>query len=75
MSLTVIAGNGAIADASATALFVAGPGEWPVLAHALGIELVMLVASDGHLEMTAAMVKRVTLENPDELSVVIVDKP
>ncbi len=74
VSLTVIAGNGALADASATALFVAGPGEWPVLAQALGLELVMLVASDGHIEMTAAMAKRVTLENPDEMSIVIVDE-
>ncbi len=75
VSLTVIASNGALADASATALFVAGPGEWPELAQALGIELVMLVAGDGHLEMTAAMARRVTLENPEELDIVIVDKP
>jgi thiamine biosynthesis lipoprotein len=75
MSLTVIAGNGAVADASATALFVAGPGAWPALAEALGVELVMLVASDGQIEMTAAMAKRVTLENPGEMNVVIVDMP
>ncbi len=75
VSLTVIAGNGALADASATALFVAGPGEWPELAQALGLELVMLVASDGHIEMTAAMAKRVMLENPNEMRIVIVDEP
>ncbi|MCZ6560343.1 MAG: FAD:protein FMN transferase [Gammaproteobacteria bacterium] len=75
MSLTVIGGNGGIADASATALFVAGPGAWPTLAEALGVELVMLVASDGHIEMTSAMANRVTLENPDEMKVVIVDMP
>lgn len=75
VSLTVIAGNGALADASATALFVAGPGKWPELAQALGLELVMLVASDGRVEMTAAMAKRVMLENPGQLNVIIVDKP
>jgi thiamine biosynthesis lipoprotein len=74
MSLTVIASNGAIADASATALFVAGPGEWPALARSLGVDLVMLVASDGHLEMTAAMAKRVMLENPREENVMIIDQ-
>ena len=57
-SATVIAGAGLHADAAATALVVAGPGQWPGVAAALGLDEVMMVLADGSLELTPAMHQR-----------------
>jgi thiamine biosynthesis lipoprotein len=54
-AITVVAGNGTVADAAATALFVAGPGEWRAMAAALGIDAVLRVDASGAIEMTASM--------------------
>lgn len=60
MSVTVIDNNAARADASATALFVAG-NDWPQLAAQLGLKHVMLMTDEGILEMSPAMAQRVKL--------------
>ncbi len=60
MSVTVIDNNAARADASATALFVAGD-DWPQLAAKLGLKHVMLMTDEGILEMSPAMAQRVKL--------------
>lgn len=60
MSVTVIDTDAARADASATALFVAGDN-WPRLAGKLGLKHVMLMTDEGVLEMTPAMAGRVKL--------------
>lgn len=60
MSVTVIDDNAARADASATALFVAGDN-WPHLAAKMGLKHVMLVTNEGMLEMSPAMAQRVKL--------------
>lgn len=62
MSVTVVADDGGLADAAATALFVAGKGDWVDIASAMGIELVMLITADGSIEMTADMAQRIQLE-------------
>lgn len=62
MSVTVIHENAATADAAATALFVAGPEDWVVIARKLGIGLVMLINSDGIIHMSPAMQSRIRLE-------------
>jgi thiamine biosynthesis lipoprotein len=54
-ALTVIAREGTLADAAATALFVAGPDAWRPMARALGIEAVLRVDASGAVEMTSAM--------------------
>ena len=54
-ALTVIAHDGTLADAAATALFVAGPGAWREMARALGIDAVLRVDASGAIEMTDAM--------------------
>jgi thiamine biosynthesis lipoprotein len=54
-AVTVIAGEGLLADATATALFVAGPGQRRELARALGITAVLRVDASGNVEMTAEM--------------------
>ena len=52
-SVTVIHPNGARADASATALAVAG-WQWREVAAAMGLEQVMVVTGDGAIAMTPA---------------------
>lgn len=58
-SVTIIHPDAALADAAATALFVAGPSEWPAIAHAIGIDTAMVVLENGSVEMTPAMRSRV----------------
>lgn len=62
-SVTVLHEDASVADAGATALFVAGPGAWAHLAESLGITHVMLVADDGSVEMTQRMQKRIRFED------------
>lgn len=56
-SVTVVHFDPALADAAATALFVAGD-EWPRVARALGVDVVMRVTPAGAIEATAAFVAR-----------------
>jgi thiamine biosynthesis lipoprotein len=62
-SVTVIAGEGLLADAAATALIVAGPDEWKETARAMGLEQVLVVDANGKVFMTPRMAERVRL-NP-----------
>ena len=61
-SATVITSEGALADAAATALIVAGTDEWIEVARALELEQVLLVDAEGRVFLTPAMEQRVTLE-------------
>lgn len=63
-SVTVITPSAARADAAATALFIAGPKEWPRIARAMHIKYVLLIDSKGHGEATPAMLKRLKQINP-----------
>lgn len=70
-SVTVVAAQGAPADAAATALFVAGPTQWPQVARALGVTQVMLVEPDGAVQLTRALAERLQFEvDPPSLRVV-----
>ena len=62
-SVTVLHSNASIADAAATALFVAGD-DWPTIAASMGVDHVLLVRADGKIEMSPPMKKRVKLLNP-----------
>jgi thiamine biosynthesis lipoprotein len=62
MSVTVLHSNASLADAAATALFVAG-NDWPEIAKLMGITHVMLVKPDGQIEMSPQMVDRIQLIN------------
>lgn len=73
-SVTVIHANGALADAAATALFVAGPSQWLPIAKAMGIEQAMLIDKTGRVLITPAMHQRIKFELPD-LNIEIVDFP
>jgi len=58
-SVTVVAGEGLLADAAATALVVAGIEDWPVVTRALGLDQVMVVDEAGTVYLTPAMAARV----------------
>ncbi|MGB5587309.1 MAG: FAD:protein FMN transferase [Gammaproteobacteria bacterium] len=60
-SVTVIHREAGLADAAATALFVAGPQDWPRVAANLGVSQVMLVDSSGTIHMTPEMEARTWL--------------
>jgi thiamine biosynthesis lipoprotein len=69
-SATVIAYEGLLADAAATALIVAGPDEWIEVARALKLEQVLLVDAEGRVFLTPAMAQRVALVEGTKSSVV-----
>jgi thiamine biosynthesis lipoprotein len=58
-SVTVITGEGIVADAAATALVVAGLDDWPAVAHAMGLSQVLVVDESGKVYLTPAMNERV----------------
>lgn len=72
ISVTVIHTNAATADAAATALFIAGPLEWPAIATAMNINYVMLMDKTGQVHLSRAMADRLKFEiqPPPPLSVV-----
>jgi thiamine biosynthesis lipoprotein len=71
-AVTVIAADGARADAAATALFIAGARDWPRIARAMGVDQVMRIDQQGKVQLTSAMAARVHFEiEPTPISTVI----
>jgi thiamine biosynthesis lipoprotein len=70
-AVTVIADNGTIADAAATALFVAGPDAWRSAAAELGITAVLRVDSTGKIEMTQPMRERLQARADDGSDIIV----
>jgi len=70
VSASVIHENGALADAAATALIVAGPEHWAEVAQAMGIEYAMLVDKQGTVYASPEMLARITFETGKELTIV-----
>lgn len=73
-SVTVIHSDATLADAAATALFVAGPEEWLAIAKSMNIQQAMLVDRQGKIHITRALADRVKFEKPN-LEVNIVNTP
>lgn len=73
-SVTVIHNDGALADAAATALFVAGPEEWLDIASSMNITQAMLIDRNGRIHITRRLANRVEFEKPN-LDINIVDIP
>lgn len=69
ISVTVIARDGLVADAAATALFIAGPDAWPRIARHLGVDQVMRVDNHGVVTMTPAMAARVQIDGTPRVRV------
>lgn len=61
-SVTVVDKSGALADAMATALVIAGAQKWPQLAKQMGLNYVMAVDKKGIVYLTPAMAKRVQFD-------------
>jgi thiamine biosynthesis lipoprotein len=61
-SVTVIHTDAATADAAATALFVAGPGQWVDIARHMPIQYVLLIDTDGIIHLNPAMQARIRFE-------------
>ncbi len=72
ISATVLHTSGALADAAATALTVAGPDDWPRIARRMGIEHAMLVDENGAVYITPAMKARIRFVAGEPKRLVIV---
>lgn len=70
-SVTVIDANGALADAAATALTVAGKADWHRIAMEMGLKYVMLVDEAGTVYFTPAMAKRIQFQ-PEQLPKIVI---
>jgi len=58
-AVTVISGEGLLADAAATAIIVAGKEDWVTVARSLGLDKVLLVDESGTVYLTPEMNGRV----------------
>jgi thiamine biosynthesis lipoprotein len=74
ISVTVIHQNAGIADAAATALFVAGAEHWHEIARAMDIKYVMLIDTNLRVHMNPAMQKRIHMVN-SETSPIVISQP
>lgn len=71
LSVTVIHADASVADAAATALFVAGPTQWAELAKKMKIKNVMLIDDKNNIHITQSMLERVDfIKEPKSLFVV-----
>lgn len=71
-SVTVLHDNAAVADATATALFVAGPENWATIAALMGVSHVMLIDKTGQVHLTDKMEKRLTFIDKASLKVKVI---
>ena len=67
MLVTVIHPNAPTAAAASTALFIAGPKDWPAIADSMNVSYVLLIDKHGHLHMTPAMAERVHLQQSQKI--------
>ncbi len=74
VSASIIHENGALADAAATALTVAGPENWHNIAKNMGVRYAMLVDAEGTVYINPAMLKRIKFE-PGEPKRLIISDP
>lgn len=69
-SASVIHENGALADAAATALIVAGPQDWEKIVESMGLTYAMIVDTERRVFITPAMMSRVKFETDKALVVI-----
>jgi len=72
-SATVIAGEGLVADAAATALIVAGLADWQQVARALGLDQVLMIDGTGKVWLTPGMAERIELLDGVEREIVMLE--
>jgi len=59
--VTVLHQDATLADAAATALFIAGPDDWRRIARQMGIAAALVVDTQGRIQLTPAMHSYLTL--------------
>jgi len=69
-SVTVVHKSAAIADAAATALFIAGPSAWERIANKLDVDQAMLIDKAGTVYLTPKMDQRIEFLDRDQLTIV-----
>ena len=72
-SVTIVHKNATLADAAATALFVAGKNDWRRIAKKMGVTQVMLVDQHGKLTLTPELESRITLHDVAAENVIVQD--
>ena len=70
-SVTVIHSDSGLADAAATALFIAGPDEWHQMAKKLKLKQIMLIDDKGNIHLTPEMKQRVKFESKIDTTLII----
>ncbi|NVK18809.1 MAG: FAD:protein FMN transferase [Methylocystaceae bacterium] len=73
VSASVIHENGALADAAATALSVAGPKDWYRIAKKMGLKYVLLIDENGTFYTNPAMKERVRISEKIKPQFVVSD--
>ncbi|VAW56291.1 FAD:protein FMN transferase [hydrothermal vent metagenome] len=68
-SVTVLHTNSGVADAAATALFVAGPEKWLTIAKKLQLKHVMLIDEKGVIHVTPSLKKRLIFNSHIETTI------
>jgi thiamine biosynthesis lipoprotein len=63
-----------VADAAATALFIAGGGNWQKIAKKMAIAYVMFIDGGGNIQLTPAMKKRIKFLEKPPASLIITGK-
>jgi thiamine biosynthesis lipoprotein len=64
VSVTVLHPSAALADAAATALMVAGPNHWPMVAGRMGVRQVLVIHVDGTGALTEELAARLHFQDP-----------
>ena len=70
-SVTVFADQADLADAAATALFVAGPSNWLPVARAMGIKGAMLVDEQGTVQITPGIRSRIHFDTSPPPTIIV----
>ncbi|ETD80880.1 FAD:protein FMN transferase [Rhodobacter capsulatus] len=76
VSVSVLSDNGALSDAAATALCVAGEEDWPRIAAQMGVRAVLRITDDGSIFATPEMRARLeAVEGGFPAPITVVDLP
>ncbi|TNF37841.1 MAG: FAD:protein FMN transferase [Gammaproteobacteria bacterium] len=70
-SVTVIHHDSGLADAAATALFIAGPDHWYQMAQNLGLKQVMLIDDQGRIHLSPQMKQRIQFKNEQDATIIL----
>jgi len=68
-SVTVVHNIASVADAAATALFVAGPKKWEEIANSMGITQAMLIDKSGKVYISSSLNNRIKFVNKESLDI------